>query len=163
MACTNVPQQSACCAAMRALYLCSRNIHGEYLAQFTRGSVTVSRQAKRQRELVMTASREVHVLRVVSPAIRHRARRPGKHKFHTLGCESVLPLVPLASFVLFALLLGRLSHRLLGSFSPPIQSAILTSRIFQAAQERRSGQPRWATVWRRIRLPSDQSLLYVEA
>jgi hypothetical protein len=118
------------CAAVRALHLCSRNIHGEYLAQFTRGSVTLGRLAGRQRELVMTASRQVHVLRVASPAIRHRARRPGKHKFHTLGCESVQSLVPLASLVLFAVLLEPLSHRLLGSFSSPIQSAILTSRIF---------------------------------
>ncbi len=95
-----------------------------------------SRLAGRPREFVMTASREAHVLRAASPAIRHQACRPGKHKFHMLGCESVQSLVPLASFVLFALLLERLSHPLLGSFSSPIQSASLTSMIFQAAQKR---------------------------
>lgn len=30
------------CAAVCALYLCSRNTQGEYLAQFTRGSVTLA-------------------------------------------------------------------------------------------------------------------------
>jgi hypothetical protein len=33
--------KALCCTAMRTLSLCSRNIHGKYVAQFTRGSVTI--------------------------------------------------------------------------------------------------------------------------
>ena len=47
-----------------------------------------------------------------------------------------------------ALLLERLSHRFLGSFSSPIQSSSLTSGISQSCPK---------AVWRRIRLQSDQS------
>jgi hypothetical protein len=33
--------KAPCCAAVRTLSLCSRNIHGKYVAQFTCRSVTV--------------------------------------------------------------------------------------------------------------------------